>query len=629
MKPPQRRHARPSRPGFAFGLISLCLLAQAASAQTLIARAPITFDPIVVTATRTPTPLSHVLADVTVLTREDIERSGADSVADLLRRAPGIEISRSGGPAGTTSLFLRGGESRFTSVLIDGVRVDSQSTGGASWQGIPLSQVERIEIVRGPASSVYGSDAISGVVQIFTRRPEGRGVEGSVGLGAGSHRTAKADAALGWSNDTVQAQVSVAREVSEGFNSYTDRTTTTWNPDRDGYRSRSAAASLGLRISPEHRLDLAGTTSRVDGQYDAFDNNGADDHSLQDVDTLRAAWTARWLPAWTSLVSAGRSEDRYETLPSTYVTHTKVDTYAWQNDVVLGAHGLNVTLERREDTLENSSLSQSAGRGKRHQDSLGVGYSWQDGGRALQLHLRHDEDSEFGGHTTGSIAGGIDLAEHWRAQASAGTGFRAPTLYQRFSEYGSATLKPESSRNLELGLAWRRGVHEASLTAYRNRVTDLITFGAPDPAICPGVFGCYGNTGRATLQGVTLAGRTAFGGVRLSASLDLQSAKDADTGRWLRRRARHHGSVRAETDVAAWSLGAEVLASAKRYDNDANTLVLGGYGVLNLDAQYRLNRAWKLSVHLDNVFDKDYQLANTYAQAGRTVFISARWQPAH
>lgn len=617
---------RPSRPGLALGPLSLCLLASAASAQTLVARAPVTFDPIVVTATRTPTPLSHVLADVTVLTREDIERSGADSVADLLRRAPGIELGRSGGPAGNTSLYLRGGESRFTSVLVDGVRIDSQATGGASWQGIALSQVERIEIVRGPASSVYGSDAISGVVQIFTRRPEGRGVEGSVGLGAGSHGTAKGDAVLGWSNDAVQAQVSVAREVSEGFNAYTDATSPAWNPDRDGYRSRSAAASLGLRL-PRHRLELAGTTSRVDGQYDDFGNNGADDHSLQDVDTLRAAWTARWLPAWTSLVSAGRSEDRYETRPSAYVTHTKIDTYAWQNDIVLGAHGLNVTLERREDTLENTSLSQSAGRGKRHQDSLGLGYSWRDGGRALQLHLRHDEDSEFGGHTTGSVAGGIDVAEHWRVQASAGTGFRAPTLYQRFSEYGSATLKPESSRNLELGLAWRRGVHEASLTAYRNRVTDLITFGAPDPAVCPGVFGCYGNTGRAKLQGVTLAGRTELGDLRLSASLDLQSPKDAATGRLLRRRARHHGSVRAETDVAAWSLGAEVLASGKRYEDAANTVVLGGYGVLNLEAQYRLNPAWKLALHLENVFDKDYELANNYAQAGRTVFISARWQP--
>ena len=582
-------------------------------------------DPIVVTATRTPLPLSQVLADMSVLTREDIERKGAGSVADVLRGAPGIELSRNGGPGGTTSLFLRGGESRFTMVLVDGVRVDSQATGGAAWEAIALSQVERIEILRGPASALYGSDAIGGVVQIFTR-PAGPGLAADLGLGIGNLGTTRADASLRGTQGAVDFSLSAAAERSDGFNAIVNPANSSYVADRDGYKSRSASARVGLKLSDAHRLEVSALVQRLDAQYDAFASQ-ADDRSRHDLDSVRAAWVAQWHKDWRSQLSVGQATDRYESRPSPYLSETRVRSYAWQNDYAIGAHSLNATLERREDRLDNSGLTASAtpGLGDRQQNSLGGGYAWRDAGRALQLQVRQDRDSEFGHHGSGALAGGVDLGAGWRLQASAGTAFRAPTLYQRFSEYGNAALKPETSRDVEASLKYAQAGREFSATAYRNRIADLITFGAQ--GVCASAFGCYRNTAQARLQGLGLQARSQVAGVRLNASIDLQSPKDASTGRLLARRSRQHLSLQADTDVAGWALGAQLLASGKRFDNAANTIVLGGYSVVNVDAQYRITPQWRLLLRVDNAFDRDYQTARDYATAPRTGFVGLRWTP--
>ena len=247
----------------------------------------------VVTATRSQLPVTDVVADVSIIDRAQIERSGANGLADVLSRVPGVTVTRNGGPASTTSLYLRGGETRFTAVFVDGVRVDSQSTGGAAWGAIPLSQVERIEVLRGPAAAVYGSDALAGVVQIFTRQGEA-GFFPSVHLGVGTHNTRDASVSLRGGQGAVSYALGVAGERSDGFNAQPKG-----NPDRDGYRSRSMSGRLGWTLAPGQVLEATLLDSAQRAGFDGFLSSD-DDQAQQDLRTLGLNWSSTWSEAWST-----------------------------------------------------------------------------------------------------------------------------------------------------------------------------------------------------------------------------------------------------------------------------------------------------------------------------------------
>lgn len=598
--------------------------AQDAQAPVLLAqnaRMPSLHD-TVVTATRTEQPLSDLVADVSIVDRETIEASGATGLADVLARIPGIEITRNGGVGNASSVFLRGAESRFTAVYIDGVRIDSQSTGGAQWEQIPLSQIDRIEVLRGPAAAVYGSDAIGGVVQLFTRKGEGP-ARPYVGVGVGSQGTRKIEAGVSGAaglGGAFDYSLGLAREISDGFDV---KTSGVHNPDRDGYRSTSGNARLGLRINAQHRLDATLLASRMNSGYDNFSYNAAqpaDDRNLNRLRTAGLTWTAQWSDAYSTRVSVTDSANRYETTPSPYLTETRLRGYLWQNDFRWGVHRFSAALERREDDLQNNPIDRG-----RSQDALALGYGLNTGRHTVQVNVRHDSDSEFGGKDTGSASYGYAFAPNWRATASVGTAFRAPTLYHRFSEYGVATLQPETSHNAELGVRYAQERSSFSVVAYRNRVSNLISFvGA---GTCASPFGCYANTARAKYEGVTLAGSYHLSGVQLHGSLDLQNPRDLDTGKQLARRAKRHATLGADTRIANWTVGAEVQASGRRFDTVANTNVLGGYALFNLYASTRIARDYTLLARVDNLADKDYQLARGYATPGRTLYVGVKWAP--
>jgi len=630
-----RRLARPSRAALRVAPFALAVsTALSAQAQT---SSPNQLNAVVVTATRSPQMLSQVLADVTVLTRTDIERQAYGGLADLLRTQACFEMVRNGNAGANTSLFVRGAETRHTLLLIDGVRMDSQSTGGASWQTIPLAQIERVEIVRGAASAIYGSDAIGGVVQVFTRKGDGK-PQVELGIGGGNDGLAKVDASINGLVGLFDYAFSAASERSEGFNSRPVLNDPAYVPDVDGYRSRSFTARAGAQLSREHRVEVMGLKSHIDSQYDSLakPRAGVDDRNINDGRALRGSWLAQWNSALTSELTVGESRDRYETKPNVYLTDTRIRSYTANGSYKLGQGQLNASLERREDRLENSSLSQSVtqGLGERHQDAVAAGYIWGAGPLSLQVHGRHDEDSEFGGSNTGTVAGGYQLSNGWRVQASYGTAFRAPTLYQRFSQYGNKGLVPENGKNAEFSLLYSQGENELGFTAYRNLVDNLIVFGAANPLLCPDGFGCYENVGQARLQGVSLKAGTELAGIKLTATVDLQSPKDvterpkyANYGHLLGRRSKQHGTLRAETTLAGWSLGAQVLLSGQRYDTVANTTKLGGYALLNLDAQFSLSKALRLQLKLDNAFDRAYQTANGYASAPFQVFAGLLYSP--
>lgn len=587
-----------------------------ARATTVAQLSTLNLPDTVVTATRTAQPLSDVLAEVTLIDRPQIEASGAVNIADLLARQPGLELSRSGGPGTATGVFMRGGETRFTAVYIDGVRVDSQATGGAPWEVIALAQVERIEIVRGAAAAIYGSDAISGVIQIFTRQGDGPFTP-YAGVGAGTRRTGKLEAGFYGKSGAVDYSLGVGRDLSRGYNSMP-----AMNPDRDGYRQSTASGRLGWQVDPAHRLDLTGTWTSMDAQYDGF-LPGLDDHSLNRLGTLGATWSAHWSPNYSTRLSVNESRQHNELPTAFYQTTTRLRNTLLHNEWRQGNHRFTAALERREDRLANDDSFSPVIDRSRHQDALALGWGYTGDAHTLQLNLRRDRDSEFGGKTTGGLAWGYRFAPGWRVSAAAGTAFRVPTLYQRFSEYGQAGLQPESSRNIELGLHWQQDASRFDITAYRNRVRNLIVFGAAGPCLSP--WGCFENAGRARLQGVTITGAHRLGGVNLSASLDLQQPRNVGTGKLLPRRAQRQFKLAADTRVAGWTLGAEWQAVGRRWDDAANTVRLGGHGLVNLYAKTTIARQWDLLARVDNLNGKTYQLASGYATPPRSLFVGLRW----
>ena len=599
----------------------------------------------VVTATRVEQPIADLVGDVSIVDRATIERSGATGVADVLARLPGIEIVRNGGIANNSSVFIRGADARFTAVYIDGVRIDSQSTGGAAWEAIPLAQIDRIEVLRGPAAAVYGSDAIGGVIQLFTRRGDGV-ARPYVGIGLGSHDLRRAEAGISGSagvDGAFDYSLGAAYEESRGFDVQPRSLRSPlrgggfaadgWtSPDRDGYRVSSANARLGLRISPTQRIETTLLSSDTRSHYDARVSGTrqptafADDTNANTLRTVGAAWIAKWSDIYSTRLQVTDSRTTYETQPSFYRTETRLRGYLFQNELRFGPHLVTAALERREDALDNAATASATRLAQdRSQNALALGYGFVQGPHSVQLHARHDEDSEFGGKSTGSAAYGFAITPQWRATASVGSSFRAPTVYQRFSQYGVAGLQPEEGRNVEVGLRYAQGATSAGVVAYRNRITNLIAFGAAGP--CADSFGCYGNTARAQYEGVTLSAGHRLGDVTLRASADFQDPRDLETDRQLARRSRRHATVGADWRLAGWVLGAEVQTSAMRWDDAANTRRLGGYTLLNLSATTQLTRELGLVARIDNVGDKDYQLARTYATGGRRGYVGVKWTP--
>lgn len=577
---------------------------------------------VVVTATRMARPVGDVVADVTIIDRETLERAGPVGLADVLARVPGLEIARNGGVGNATSVFVRGGETKHTAVLVDGVRLDSQNvSGGANWNTIPLSQIDHIEIVRGPTSAVYGSDAVAGVIQIFTKKGEGR-FSPSLALGYGSNNTQTLDFAASGSSGVVDYSFGISGATSDGFNI---RTVSTQNPDADGYLSNSGNVRVGLQFSPDQRLELTALHSRMDAQYDG--GLTKDYRSINSNSTQSLQWSSQWTERYATKLSLSQGLDQGRDLPADSNNRTQIDSALWLNEYRMGPQTFSATLEQRNDAFQLSGTPR-IDKGK-SQAGAGLGYAWSGDVHTLQFSARNDNDSEFGGQTTTSAAYAYALTPQWRVSASTATSFRVPTLYQRFSKYGVSTLVPESGRNAELGVHYTEGPNAFGVVVYRNTLTNLLSFlsgataaGCPVPAN-----GCYANTAQAQYQGVGFSAQRALELGRLWGSLDLQDPRDNVTGKFLPRRATHHAVVGLDIHVQSWSLGGALQLSSMRFDDAANNTMLPGYVLLNLSAQRMVSRDWTFLVRLDNATDTKYQLADTYATAGRTLYVALKWAP--
>jgi vitamin B12 transporter len=581
-------------------------------------------ETVVVTANRTPQRAEEVIADVTVISNEEITRSGAGSIADVLRRQRGIEIARNGGPGTNTSVFLRGSNANQVIVLIDGVRVGSSTTGTASWNAIPLSSIDHIEVVYGPLSSLYGADAIGGVVQIFTRKSEGVPVFSASG-GGGTYGSNQYDAGVSGSTGgehSFSYALSGAHEESRGFNATLPAIGSGYNRDDDGYTRNSFNGRFALQLAPGQEIGAQLLKSRLQAQYD----NGSSAysaHNIQEVESYAVFANNRILPNWHSTLQAARSNDKSGSFTASGLSqiNTRQDEYTWQNTVSLGPDTLQVLLgHRKEDVLSSSTPVLTRAR---ITNSVAASYDMRRGSHLVDLSVRKD-DSVYGSKTTGAAGYGYEFSKDLRATASYGTSFRAPTFNELyFPGYGLATNKPEQGRNAEAGLRYQWRGTEFKANYYHNRLSDMIVSVTP----CPGAAtnSCAYNVNRATLEGFTLGSDTRIGNLNLRASADFQDPRDDTTGKQLQRRAKRHASVAADYELGALDLGAELQGSGERFDDAANLRRLGGYGLLNLYTTWHVSRDWSLLLRAENVAGKRYELARNYRTAGQTWFAALRY----
>lgn len=585
---------------------------------------------VIVTATRTPQPTSELLSDTVLIGPEEIAHSGAESLTDLLQRQRGIEVARNGGPGTTSSVFIRGANSNQNVVLVDGVRIGSSTTGTANWSAIPLSAIDHVEIVYGPLSTLYGADAIGGVVQIFTKKGVGA-PSVTAFAGVGSDKMREYDASVAGATGgahSVSYSLSLGREKSEGF-SATKPGNFSYNPDNDGYNKESAAAQLALQLAKDHAVGLVFLQSRLDAQFD----NGAsvyDARTLQKLDNIGLFVHDQFLPNWHSQFQVAQAEDKSGTDSSAAASgksriNTRQTYFTWQNDIQIGADTLQILLDHRKEEVVSSSTPVL--NGERSTESVAASYSLKRGQQLASFSVRNDDSSLYGSTTTGAAAYGYHLTSALRASASFGTSFRAPTFNELYYPgFGVATNKPEKGRNIETGLYFDDGRSQLSAIYYRNRVTDLLV----TTSVCPVEpathrFGCSYNIGKALLEGLILSARRQFGDFNISGNIDLQDPRDATTSRQLARRTKKYANFAIEYGTGALKGGFNLQLAGHRFDDAANTKPLGGYGLINLFATYQIAPDWSVLLRWNNATDKQYELAKNYATPGSKVFAGVRY----
>src|ERR1035437_2845009 len=407
------------------------------------AQSSLSLKEVVVTANRVEQPITEVVADVSIIEREQIERLGATSVPQLLARLPGVQAI---GLADASRIFFRGADSRMTALYVDGVRVDSQDGasllgGGVPWELVPVSQIERIEVLRGPASAVYGSDAMGGVIQIFTRRGEA-GLAPYVNLGMGSLNTKRGSAGLAGAQNGWDYALGLGFEDRGGYNTRPDLSHT---PERVASASKSVSLRLGYQITAAQRLELTGLDSQLESHYVPW-GGGADYNAQGSLTTSALKWKAQWTPAYSTNLTLSRSQiAKKDDVPFDY--RTMLRGILFENNLRLGGGTLSAVLEQKKDQFEAqpSGCCDPAFGGERTQNAVALAYGASYARHSVQLNLRNDLDSVFGAHQTGAAAYAYALTPEWRATLSTGTAFRAPTLEQIYGPYGSA-LDRKSTR---------------------------------------------------------------------------------------------------------------------------------------------------------------------------------------
>lgn len=589
---------------------ALSLLSCAAFAQ---ARLP----GVVVTASRTEQRVEDALPSTTVLTRADLDAAQTPDLPTLLRRVAGLELTQAGGAGTVAGVSLRGAETRHTLVLVDGVPVNNLNFGLAALEHLSLVDVERIEVVRGNVSSLYGSAALGGVIQVFTRRPAGAPTA-SVTLQGGSRGLVQATASGSVklaSGTGLRADVESLRE--RGFDATHHAELPDTNPDRDGYRRNAAGFAITQDIAGGHSLGLRLREARGRSEYDSqFGPAGQADVSKFVEQSAVLEGNAKLTDHLGLAVALTHAGDRLDANVTAFpfFVHSRSDgaqaSLQWQV-----APGQRVTAGV-EHTRQKLSSDTAYARPDRAQDSARLGYTLASGPHQAQLNVRQDRYTTFGTANTWLAAYGYQLTDAWRVSASASTGFNAPTFNDLYYPFGgNPALRPERLRAREVALQYAAAGQVVRATVFDNRYADLFGFDASFHRI---------NIGHARNKGVELTWGGRIGAYAIDAGLTSQDPRDEDTGGRLQRRAATLAKLGVSRERGPWQWGANLRTGGSRPDAGQ---VLGRYAVLDLTASYRVTPEARVFGRIENAGDRQYETVYGYRQPGRGVFVGLAWQP--
>ncbi|MEA5445295.1 TonB-dependent receptor [Gammaproteobacteria bacterium AB-CW1] len=568
-------------------------------------------NPVVVTATRTEQQVDDSLTSVSVVDRESIQRQQPREFSELLRGRPGVDFVSNGPFGKATSLFLRGTSSDHSLLVVDGVRMGAATTGGASWQYLPPQFIERVEIVRGPRGSVYGPDALGGVIQVFT--PEG-GEELSpwAEISAGSFGTHQYGAGVSGQSGNTRYNLGANHFHTDGIALREDG-------ERKGFYNSSAVGRISHEFDDGGELGV--TSLHSEGRTEFIGGKMTFVHQA-----LGSTYERSINQHWDTRVTLGQSRDEGDTVndngsESEFATRRQVAN--WQNSLFAGDHEILVGLDYLDDEITSSSEYEEDSRRNRGSYAQAL---LDFAPLSLELGIRHDDNDSFGTVNTANAAVGYRLGESHRIRASWGEGFKAPTFNELyFPGFGNPDLEPEESSSVELGIS---GLYENwfwDAVAYQTDVDNLIETVFQDGVFLPQ------NVNEARIRGLEIGAGWNRDHWRIYGSVSYTDPEDRESGKRLIRRAKQTGRLEVDREIGDWSLGGTIIAQSHRFNDADGAERLAGFALLNLRAGWRFAESWNARLVVDNVLDRDYVIARDsfndfdYQQPGRSVNLSLRY----
>ncbi|SEG51386.1 TonB-dependent receptor domain-containing protein [Vibrio hangzhouensis] len=581
-----------------------------------------THETMVVTANRVEQQLKEVLAPIEVVDREEIEAIQAKSIAEVLRRLPGIQMANQGGVGQNTELYIRGRSSKNTLVLVNGVRIGSATTGSANLSAIPLDGVQRIEVIRGARAAVYGSDAVSGVVNIITTNPNGSASKVKAGFGSfGSYNVggtlSLGDAKKGWLNLTATHQSS---------NGYNVQPTST-NPidaDDDGYSSQYLVLDTGKKLNPNWLLKANGYYQKHYVEYDnpwtGVDKTDSDLYSL----SVATEYSRENFDSSLALTTNQDKAKSYGQGAAEGTISTNRVAVNWNNNFrVSDALSVLGGVDWYKDNVDNTTNAMT--QDSRDNGAVFVGAIYNRGIVSLEGNVRYDDNSAYGNYTTYQLGGGVDITEQLKFVALHGTAFKAPTFNELYwpkqcgpwgCYEGNPDLVPEESDTSEIAVEGAFDFAAIRLAAYRSNVDKMIASNGSTNV----------NINKAKIEGIEVATQFDTGVIEHQVSYDYLDAKDEATGKDLVRRARHSGKWNAAYAINSWRFDLSYLYQGKRYDDAANTKVLDPYSLVDIAGTYYFDNGVTLGAKVGNLFNEEYETVSGYKTPERNYYVNASYE---
>ncbi len=617
---------------------------QVPEAQTPVSEVQ-TLEPIVVTASRVEQLQKDAIPGTILISQETIQQKKLADLPSILRSEAGIEIARSGGAGAATSLFMRGTESRQVLLLIDGIPVQDPTGLGTvdTLAHLMPDQIDHIEVVKGNVSSIYGSGAVGGVIQVFTKHGTDT-PQANAFIEYGRYDTVKFGANLSAKTDFgTKLAFSVARSKTNGFSAMDPAKDSNVNKDHDGNRNVGFTAAVSHEINKDHEIGARLYYQHDKFQYDDAYNYDPEEKSRGKMQQIIGSIFSkdRFTSNWVSTITASRSEIKrntwegykgfdwytYDSFDGTSSSAYKGETnqLQWNNQIAINenwtltagaeyAHEKATTDATYTPDLYGSSGGDSYTRNKQ---SVYAGVLGNMGAHHIQANIRYDHVEDSGSDWTGYLGYAYDITDEWKAIANISTSFQAPTMYQLYdATNGNKGLESEKSKAAELGIQYASVDTTFRTTVFEWRTRDLIDWEADYPGAWTGK---YVNTGKAKNYGVEFTGATKLWGFNLKGNAMWQNPKNRETDERLLRRAKQTASI--EVGKQWGSFYGDINVQHTGHRKDTGDKELGSFTIVNLDGRYEINKHLSVYGRIENLFNKDYETVYGYNQTGAAAYV--------